>query len=421
MVRPGPGEDRDRVGSCRGRHVRGSRACYIFVTILTFLRRSYTICCARSDALEGDTMFEIRIVLRPPGWRCSLSLSRPFRRAPRRRATGRRLRERLPRASQGTVTGASGPNWTRFDETWPKKSSFPTTPGGGRHLRRRFEAPGWKKGATDGLAHGGSYAASAAGAGDARFKLKVPTSGDYAVYAWWPYRKANSTAARFGVRTSSGTKWTKVDQTKDGGYWVQIGTYHMEAGDYYAVSVSAGKGSGALWPTPWRSSGASPPASRRPCPGRRRTGKRRGKAGHRRRYLQRLEAQGPRQGSAPDPARQMAHRHPLPSLASRLLLGVQDGRLLLLHQDRPQALQVDARLPGPAVPIRAQGQVEVRPQARGPGLLQGTWPPTPITHVGMFSGNGHILHASAYFNRVVNSEMKYIRGYYGARRIRPPR
>jgi cell wall-associated NlpC family hydrolase len=45
----------------------------------------------------------------------------------------------------------------------------------------------------------------------------------------------------------------------------------------------------------------------------------------------------------------------------------------------------------------------------------------PITHVGMFSGNGHILHASGYFNRVVNSEMKYIRGYYGARRIRPPR
>ena len=45
----------------------------------------------------------------------------------------------------------------------------------------------------------------------------------------------------------------------------------------------------------------------------------------------------------------------------------------------------------------------------------------PITHVGIFSGNGHILHASSYFNRVVNSKMKYIRGYYGARRIRPPR
>jgi len=46
---------------------------------------------------------------------------------------------------------------------------------------RRFEALGSKEGATDGLAQGGSYATSAAGAGDARFKLKVPTSNDYAL------------------------------------------------------------------------------------------------------------------------------------------------------------------------------------------------------------------------------------------------
>src|SRR5215217_5450699 len=43
----------------------------------------------------------------------------------------------------------------------------------------------------------------------------------------------------------------------------------------------------------------------------------------------------------------------------------------------------------------------------------------PITHVGMYSGHGYILHASGYFNKVVNSKMKYIRNYYGARRIRP--
>jgi len=46
------------------------------------------------------------------------------------------------------------------------------------------------------------------------------------------------------VSTSSGTKWTTVDQSKDGGYWVQIGTYDMEAGDYYAVRVSPAEGSG---------------------------------------------------------------------------------------------------------------------------------------------------------------------------------
>jgi cell wall-associated NlpC family hydrolase len=34
----------------------------------------------------------------------------------------------------------------------------------------------------------------------------------------------------------------------------------------------------------------------------------------------------------------------------------------------------------------------------------------PITHVGMCSGYGYILHASSYFGSVVNSKMKYIRG-----------
>ncbi len=43
----------------------------------------------------------------------------------------------------------------------------------------------------------------------------------------------------------------------------------------------------------------------------------------------------------------------------------------------------------------------------------------PITHIGIYSGNGHILHASVNFDRVVNSKMKYFRNYYGARRVRP--
>jgi cell wall-associated NlpC family hydrolase len=42
----------------------------------------------------------------------------------------------------------------------------------------------------------------------------------------------------------------------------------------------------------------------------------------------------------------------------------------------------------------------------------------PITHVGIYSGHGNLVHASAYFGKVVESKMKYIRGYYGAKRIR---
>jgi hypothetical protein len=37
----------------------------------------------------------------------------------------------------------------------------------------------------------------------------------------------------------------------------------------------------------------------------------------------------------------------------------------------------------------------------------------------MYAGNGYILHASSYYGKVVKSKMKYINGYYGAKRVRP--
>jgi cell wall-associated NlpC family hydrolase len=41
----------------------------------------------------------------------------------------------------------------------------------------------------------------------------------------------------------------------------------------------------------------------------------------------------------------------------------------------------------------------------------------PITHVGIYSGHGNLIHASNFFGRVVESKMKYLRGYSGARRL----
>ena len=37
----------------------------------------------------------------------------------------------------------------------------------------------------------------------------------------------------------------------------------------------------------------------------------------------------------------------------------------------------------------------------------------------MYSGNGYILHASNYyaFKKVVESKMRYLNGYFGARRL----
>jgi cell wall-associated NlpC family hydrolase len=40
-----------------------------------------------------------------------------------------------------------------------------------------------------------------------------------------------------------------------------------------------------------------------------------------------------------------------------------------------------------------------------------------ITHVGIAVDGDTLVHASAYFEKVVEGEMKYIKGYYGARRL----
>ena len=40
-----------------------------------------------------------------------------------------------------------------------------------------------------------------------------------------------------------------------------------------------------------------------------------------------------------------------------------------------------------------------------------------LTHVGIQSYDGHLLHASSYFGEVVESELKYMRGLYAVRRL----
>jgi cell wall-associated NlpC family hydrolase len=40
-----------------------------------------------------------------------------------------------------------------------------------------------------------------------------------------------------------------------------------------------------------------------------------------------------------------------------------------------------------------------------------------ISHVGIYAGNGKIVHASDYFNKVTESKMEYIKGYVGASRM----
>jgi hypothetical protein len=370
-------------------------------------------------------MVEIRVVFAAAGLAAFLVLASVISAGAQTEGDGSSIaREDMARVSQGTVTGASRSELDAVrrdvaeEERLPDYSRVVDDTSDGR-----FEAPGWKKGATDALAHGGSYASSASGldgAGNARFKLRIPTSNDYAVYAWWPSSRTNSSATRFGVRTTAGTKWTTVDQTRDGGYWVQIGTYDMKAGDYYAVRISPGDGSGRVVADAValvRGVTSSPPDNLAPADGgpvnagvNLQTGDAtyststfKGRVKGRRLIRRgRWHIGTPYRLSPPAPC--LAYRKEDCSCFTRIVLRrfkkLPDSPVLQFQYGHKVKSRSNLRF-GDLVFFKERGDNR------------------PITHVGMYSGNGHILHASHYFGKVVNSKMKLIRGYYGAKRIRP--
>lgn len=75
-------------------------------------------------------------------------------------------------------------------------------------------------------------------ADSAWFKVKIPTTGNYAVYAWWPSNPGYNSSTPVGIQTTSGMKWVRVDQRKNGGKWVYLGTYNMAAGDGWKILFS---------------------------------------------------------------------------------------------------------------------------------------------------------------------------------------
>jgi cell wall-associated NlpC family hydrolase len=315
--------------------------------------------------------------------------------------------------SQGTYTGLKSTSAERSDmaeeENLPDYSQVVDSA-----RSPRFDAAGWERGGSDSWAHGGDYVSSGTSTTDARFKLRTPTDGDYAIYAWWPARKDNSSAARFGVETTGGTKWMEVDQTGDGGMWVKLGTFEMNSGDAYVVRVSPdGQGEVIADAVALVRGGASaPPNDLAPAEGGQITASSTentytASSTHRqRRALIRIGRRhlGTTYRLSP-PAPCWAYHKEDCSCFTHLVFRHFGKRLpdgpVRQYWDKDRKWVSRANLKrGDLVFFKEHGWNH------------------PITHVAMYSGNGFVLHASAYYGKVVESKMKYIRGYFGARRVR---
>jgi cell wall-associated NlpC family hydrolase len=315
--------------------------------------------------------------------------------------------------SQGTYTGLKSTSAERSDmaeeEKLPDYSQVVDS-----SRSPRFDASGWKRGGSDSWAHGGDFVSSGTSTTDARFKLRAPTKGDYAIYAWWPAREGNSSAARFGVKTAGGMNWQEVDQTRYGGTWVKLGTFEMNSGDNYVVRVSPGDQGEVIADAVAlvRGGASAPPNDLAPAEGGQiaassteNTYTASSTRSERRALIRfgRRHLGTPYRLSPPAPC--WAYHKEDCSCFTHLVFRhfgkkLQDSPIRQYwHKDRKWVARTHLKR-GDLVFFKEHGWNH------------------PITHVAMYSGNGFVLHASAYYGKVVESKMKYLRGYFGARRVR---
>ena len=272
----------------------------------------------------------------------------------------------------------------------------------------RFTAPYWQEnsddpGASAGqVSHGGSYVSSGSGGQPARFRVTIPTSNDYTVYAWWPQFSASSGAAHFGIDTAAGRRWTSVDQRTDGGLWVKIGTYAMtkgertiqiSAGDSVADAVAVVRGDITMPPDGEESTVSSADAT-----------------------YSVSSLSDPTSGDVVRVARRWMYTPYRYATCTRSLMSC-TCETKKTYRRFGHTLSM-----GETAQWRYDGSRRIRDRSnvrRGDEIFfKENGPTNGITHVGVYSGNGYLVHASVYYGKVVETQMRWINGYYGAKRYR---
>jgi cell wall-associated NlpC family hydrolase len=264
-----------------------------------------------------------------------------------------------------------------------------------------FRAPGWK--AQRGpQSHKGSYVSSSSDAKPARFEVEIPTTNDYSVYAWWPQARGNGLASTFTVETADGERSDKVDQRNEGGMWIKIGAFAMQKGQRY-VEVAPGDDGLAVADAIMvvRGEMALPPDMELAGASMERSGT--------------TDSKSISRFSGRDVVRQ-AKRH----IGDRYRYATCTRSL----KSCTCLTRMAVKPFGHKLPMTESGQWKydrsrkVSKKRPGDEVFFKEGGGSRITHVGIYSGNGYLVHASTYFGKVVNSEMKYLKGYSGAKRFK---
>jgi cell wall-associated NlpC family hydrolase len=253
------------------------------------------------------------------------------------------------------------------------------------------------------------FARPAEGAEPAQFKFEIPETANYAVYASWPQVKGGNDSVPVGVVTTSGTEWTLVNQQRDGGRWVRLGVYEMQAGDDYSVLFSR--------ETTGRDyviadavkveydSDIAPPSE----PAKSEEASKDSESDKASKDSEMSDQAGrPGQDVVTEARKWTNVPYRLGGISRRgidcsglTMMVYKKAGISLPHSD-DQQYRHGRKVSGSPEP---GDLVFFNEHGRG------------ISHVGIYTGNGKLIHASDYFNKVTESEMKYIRGYVGARKM----
>ena len=237
------------------------------------------------------------------------------------------------------------------------------------------------------------------------FRVRIPTSGFYTVYARWPASKGNNPKTRFKISTPTGLRIVEVDQRRDSGTWVRLGAYRMEESDRYSIQVSGrSKADGRIVADAVMVVAGTQAAPQDPNDSPSAGGGGTPVIGGdvvASEVIERARTHlgTPYRHSPPMPCRayQSEDCSCFTSLVFSKWVSMPDNPIDQWKFGR-YVEQSELR-PGDLVYFKEAG------------------PDHPITHVAIYSGDGNILHASTYWGRVVESPMKYVNGYYGARRL----